>query len=151
VPIIDNEESDTNNNAKIMDRVIQCGESVETSVTKKQSTEQNVHLGDHPQASGDATEEVGNVAQGLQETEVNSGASQLSASAGHGLLCSWIHNKIVQSECIMRDGSTQTSEETDELHHIYTLNLTLQSVAFQQLLAQRKYYFKYVIHLTCFE
>ena len=151
VPIIDNEEIDTNTNAKIMGRVIRCGESVETSVMKKQSTEQNVHLGDHPHASGDATEEVGNVAQGLQETEITSGESQLSASIGHGLLCSWIHNKNVQSECVMRDGSTQTSEETDELPHTYTLDMTLQSVTFQQLLAQRRCHFKYVIHLTCFE
>ena len=151
VPIIDNEESDTNKNAKIMGRMVQCGESVETNVMIKQSTEQNAHLGDHPQASGDAAEELGNVAQGLQETEITSGESQLSASTGHGVLCSWIHNKNVQSERIMRDGSTQTSEETDELHHIYTLDMTLQSVAFQQLLAQRKCYFKYVIHTTCFE
>jgi len=153
VPIIDNEASDINKNSKVMDRVMQCGESVETSVTIKQSTEQNVHLDDHLQASRDAKEEVGNVAQGLQETEITSGESQLSASTGHGLLCSWIHNKNVQSECtrIMCDVSTQTSEETDELHHIYTLDITLQSVAFQQLLAQRKCYFKYVIHLTCFE
>ena len=151
VPIIDNEESDTNKNAKIMATVIQCGESVETSVMKKQSSEQNVHLGDHPQASGDATEEMGNVAQGLQETEVTSGNSQLSGSTGHGLLCSWIHNKNIQSQCIMRDGSTQTSEETDELPHTYTLDMTLQSVTFQQLLAHRRCYFKYVVHLTCFE
>lgn len=152
VPIIDNEENDSNKNAKIMGRVIRHGESVETSVKIKQSTEENVLLSDHPQASEDATEEVGNVAQGLQETETTSGQSQLSASTGqNGLLCSWIHNKNVQSECIMRDGSTQTSDETSELYHIYTLDITLQSVAFQQLLGQRRCYFKYVIHLTCFK
>jgi hypothetical protein len=151
VPIIDNEESDSSKNASILGRVIQRGENVETSVMIKQSTEENVHLGDHPQASGDTTEEVGNVAQGLQEAEINSGQSQLSASTGqHGLPCSWIHNKNVQSECIMCDGSTQTSEETDELYHIYTLDITLQSVSFQQLPAQRRCYFRYAVHLTCF-
>lgn len=152
VPIIDNEENDSNKNAKIMGRVIRHGESVETSVMIKQSAEENVLLGDHRQASGDAVEDVGNVAQGLKETETTSGQSQLSASTGqHGLLCSWIHNKNVQSECIMRDGSTQSSEQTNELHHIYTLDIALQSVAFQQLLAQRRCYFRYVVHLTCFE
>jgi hypothetical protein len=152
VPIIDIEEGDTGNKAKIIRRVIQRGESVETSVKTKQSTEENAHLGGRPQASRDATEEVGNVAQGLQETETTSGQSELAASVGQlGLPCSWIHNKNVQSECIMCDSSTQTSEETDELHHVYTLNITLQSVAFQQLPLQRRWYFKYVVHLPRFE
>jgi hypothetical protein len=152
VPVIDIEESDTNNNAKVMDRVIKHGESVDTSGMIKQSTEENVHTGGHPQASGDVIEEVGNVAEGLQETETTSGQSQLSVSTGQlGLPGSWIHNKNVQSECIMRDGSTQTSEETNELCHVYTLDIVLQSVAFRQLPTQRRCYFKYVVHLTHFE
>jgi hypothetical protein len=149
VPSLDMEDSGDNNNAQIMSRVIQNGAVVGIYDIIKQGTSKNVHISDRKQASGDVGVEVGNVSQSLNEIKTTSAQNEVSASACQFRLpCSWTINKNYHSECMLHGSSTQEPEGTDELYHIFDLDITVQSVAFLRLLTQRRCYFRYVIHLT---
>jgi hypothetical protein len=151
VPIIDMEDSGDNNNAQIIHRMIHHRSTVDAHGTVNQDTNKNVHFSGHRQASGDITEEGENVAQLLKEIKTTSGQRQLSESSGQFRLpCSQIISKDYHAERILHDSSTQAPEVADEGYHIYTLDITVQSVAFHQLPPQRTCYIKYVVQLTLF-
>jgi hypothetical protein len=147
VPNVDVEDNDANSNAHVRGTVMQHDE---TSGIIKQDTNKNVHISGHRQASGDEVE-VGNVAQFLKEIKMPAGQSPLSASAGQ---LRPLHAQTIStdnhSENILHDSSTQTSGGIDEPYHIYSLDIAVQSVAFQRLPPRKRCYFKYVVHLSHF-
>jgi hypothetical protein len=148
VPSVDMEHSGDSNNAQIMGREAQHGADMEICDTIKQGTNKNVYISDHKQASGDITE-VGNVSQSLNEIKTTSAENKISTSASQlRLPCSWIISKNCNSEYILHDSKNQEPEGTHEPYHIFNLEITVQSVVFQQLLTQKRCYFRYVVHLT---
>jgi hypothetical protein len=148
VPSIDMEDTGDNSNAQIRDGVIQHSADAEMCDITKQGINKNMYVSDHKQASGDVTE-VGNVSQSLKEIKTTSSQNKIPASASQlRFPRSWTISKKYNSEYVLHESRTQESEGTDEPCHIFDLDITVQSVAFQRLLAQRRCYFRYVVNLT---
>jgi hypothetical protein len=151
VPNVDIEDNGDNSNGHVRGTVIEHGVSIKTNGIIKQNTNKNVHISGHTQVSGDEVE-VGNAAQLLKEMKMPSGQSQLSASAGQlRSPYAQIISKDYHSEHKLNDNSTQALEGTDESYHVYSLDITIQSVAFKHLPPRKRCHFKYVVHLTHFE
>lgn len=130
--------------------IIQHGVSIKTNDISEQNTNKNVHRSGYTQKTGDEVE-AGNMAQLLKEMKVPSGQSQLFVSAGQlRSPCAQIISKDYRSQRIFHDSSTQAQEQTDEPYHIYSLDITIQTVTFQHLPPRKRCYFKYVVHLTHF-
>lgn len=148
VPSVDMEDSGDNNNALIMGTETQHGADVEICDIVKQGTNKNIYTSDHKLASGDVTE-VGNVSLSLNEIKTTSAQNKISSSASQFRLPrSWTISKNYNSEYILHDSKTQEPKGTEEPYHIFNLEITVQSVAFQRLLTQKRCYFRYVVHLT---
>jgi hypothetical protein len=146
VPNVDIEDSGANSNGHVRDTVIQHSVSIKTNGIK-QNTNKNVHISGHRQASGVGVD-VGNV-QYLKEMKMSSGQSQLSASAGQlRPLCTQTISNDYHTEHTLHGISTQALERSDEPYHIYSLDITILSVAFRRLPPQKRCHFKYVVHLT---
>ncbi|XP_021933732.1 centrosomal protein of 120 kDa-like isoform X3 [Zootermopsis nevadensis] len=123
--------------------IIQHGVSIKTNDISEQNTNKNVHRSGYTQKTGDEVE-AGNMAQLLKEMKVPSGQSQLFVSAGQlRSPCAQIISKDYRSQRIFHDSSTQAQEQTDEPYHIYSLDITIQTVTFQHLPPRKRCYFKF--------
>ncbi|XP_023708838.1 centrosomal protein of 120 kDa isoform X3 [Cryptotermes secundus] len=140
VPSVDMEDSGGNNTELTVDTETQHGANVEVCDIVKQGTNKNI---DHKLASGDVSE-VGNMSQSLNESKQTSAQNKISASASQFILpCSWTISKNYNSEYILHDSRTKEPEGIYDPYHIFNLEITVQSVAFQRLITQKRCYFRF--------
>jgi hypothetical protein len=142
---VDTQDIGDNSNTQIRNRVIQQGADVEVYDITKQGIHKNIYTNDHKQASGDVTE-VGNVSQSLKEIKTALSQNTISEAGSQCRLPhSWTISKGHNSEYILHDSRTQEPEGNGKPYHVFDLEITVQSVAFQRLLRQRRCYFRYVV------